>query len=268
MFFMISDASQPKVSPTISSSIVSIFPYFVGGAFSSLLSYKLDPRRLASTSLLIIGFGSTAQYWNINMPGSYVTQAIIAHTRSAALPCLSSNSTKFYTDQDYILQASIVFPISALFDIAFTLAAFGVIMMGEAGVPARWRRAWLLYGLLSCIVAISFRYLMPPSPLKVSSYKVLEKWFTPRELTIIVNRVLQDNPFYDNSQKRLKKPKIRKTLRIMFFSFSGVMLFLTGIVLGFTSIFLSVAVREYIERQDRLAEESSLDPSQDLTRSY
>ncbi|KAK9464222.1 uncharacterized protein V1516DRAFT_669906 [Lipomyces oligophaga] len=173
MLFMNSDTSELKISPTISSSIVYLLPYLVGGAFSLLLSYKLGPRRLASASLLVMGFGSIAQYWNISMIGSYVTQTIITLAGSA-LPFTSSDD-QFYTNQEYKLYSSLVYPVSALLVIAFTLAAFGVIRMGEAGDPARWRRAWLLYGLLCCIVAISFRYLMPPSPLKVSSYKVLEK---------------------------------------------------------------------------------------------
>ncbi|KAK9458707.1 uncharacterized protein V1516DRAFT_687820 [Lipomyces oligophaga] len=179
------------------------------------LPHVADPRRLVGACLLVIGLGSIAQYWTSNIFMLLLAVAILvlgSSARDFSDCCMKS----FYTFQGYERIGDWDAPESALVDLMFTLVSYKIISIGPAGDPTTtWRRIWVVYGLSSCILSILYLYLMPPSPLEVSSYKVLRKWFTSRELTIMVNRIFRDNPFYVNSPERKIRPKSKSVMRNM-----------------------------------------------------
>ncbi|KAK9463192.1 uncharacterized protein V1516DRAFT_697675 [Lipomyces oligophaga] len=212
--FPLSSLNSPSEKAVLVTLIVTILLVSLAVILPRYLSHVANPRRLVSTCLLVIGLGSIAQYWTSNIFMLLLAVAIYA------LGCYASYfshccTKSFYTFQGHMKIEDWGAPESALVDLMFTLVSYKVISIGPAGDPTIWRRIWVVYGLSSCILSILFIYLMPPTPLELSSYKVLRKWFTSRELTIMVNRIVRDNPFYVNSPERKIRPKSKSVMRNM-----------------------------------------------------
>ncbi|KAK9458708.1 uncharacterized protein V1516DRAFT_116089 [Lipomyces oligophaga] len=221
---------------------------------SSFLLKKASFSQLPSASLFAAGLALVAQYWITNIAELFVTQAIIALGSSSAYIFSTSSVRSFYTGQDLKFIAFLFLPAFLFIDLVFSLTGYSVISLGKAGDPARWRDASLVYGILSCFIAIASLHIFPPSPLTASSYKILLKRFTLRELTIMVNRVLRDNPFLDSSQTRLMKPKFNKAAaKSVFFSLHALLCCLVSFVLVVVLEMSSEAFREHILKQDRLS---------------
>jgi hypothetical protein len=57
---------------------------------------------------------------------------------------------------------------------------------------SRW--LFLLEGLVTLLLGIASFFLMPASAVQTKTWFRPDGWFTDRELTIVVNRVLRDDP--------------------------------------------------------------------------
>ncbi|KAK9458456.1 uncharacterized protein V1516DRAFT_144390 [Lipomyces oligophaga] len=239
VFTLTKNSPLEKALPVI--LIIATVLVSLAGIFPRHLSHVADPRRLVSTCLLIIGLGSIAQYWTSNVFMLLLAVAIYA------LGCYASYFSdycmkSFYTFQGHEKVEDWGDPASALIDLMFTLVSYKVISIGPAGDPTIWRRIWVVYGLSSCILSILYLYLMPPSPLELSSYKVLQKWFTSRELAIIVNRIVRNDPFYLNSPKREIQPTTKAIIRSIFFDIPSLLSALAKYVSGITAIYICASL--------------------------
>ncbi|KAK9461512.1 uncharacterized protein V1516DRAFT_700734 [Lipomyces oligophaga] len=193
--FLCTDLDISEQSRKIIFLITFLF-FYIGLILSNVLSIKSIPRQLPSALLFAAGLALVAQYWITNVTELYVTQAIIS-LGSTVFAIFILRIRPFLTFHDLKLIGFLYLPTSALVDLLYNLLGYSVISLGKAGDRARWRDVSLVYA---------------------SSYEILRKRFTSRELTIMVNRVLLDNPFYDSSPTRLMKPKFVKTAKYMFFS--------------------------------------------------
>jgi predicted MFS family arabinose efflux permease len=66
-------------------------------------------------------------------------------------------------------------------------------MRGVAGW-AGWRWLFLIEGLITLIVGLSSFFMMPASAVQTKTWFRPNGWFTDREVAIVVNRVLRDDP--------------------------------------------------------------------------
>jgi predicted MFS family arabinose efflux permease len=66
-------------------------------------------------------------------------------------------------------------------------------MRGVAGW-AGWRWLFLIEGLITFIVGVSSFFMMPASAVQTKAWFRPNGWFTDREVSIVVNRVLRDDP--------------------------------------------------------------------------
>lgn len=57
-----------------------------------------------------------------------------------------------------------------------------------------WRWLFLVEGLITLIVGIISFFYMPASAVQTKSWFRPKGWFTDREISIVVNRVLRDDP--------------------------------------------------------------------------
>lgn len=66
-------------------------------------------------------------------------------------------------------------------------------MRGVHGM-AGWRWLFLIEGLITLTVGVSAIFLMPSSAVATKTWFRPKGWFTDREVGIVVNRVLRDDP--------------------------------------------------------------------------
>ena len=66
-------------------------------------------------------------------------------------------------------------------------------MRGVAGW-AGWRWLFLIEGLITLCVGLASFFMMPASAVQTKAWFRPNGWFTDREVSIVVNRVLRDDP--------------------------------------------------------------------------
>jgi len=83
----------------------------------------------------------------------------------------------------------------SLADIFSALLAYGILHMRGVHHLSGWRWLFLIEGLITLVVGVLGFLLMPASPTQTASwFRGKKGWFTPREQTIIVNRVIREDP--------------------------------------------------------------------------
>lgn len=67
---------------------------------------------------------------------------------------------------------------------------------------AGWRWLFLIEGIITCIVGLTSWFMMPASAVQTKAWYRPNGWFTEREIKIVVNRVLRDDPSKGDMQNR------------------------------------------------------------------
>lgn len=100
----------------------------------------------------------------------------------------------FYTSRELPIRLSFFWTALSVTSIIAAFFAFGIFHLeGHLGI-AGWRWLFLLEGLLTLIIGVTSFFLMPASAVQTKTWFRPKGWFTDRELTIVVNRVLRDDP--------------------------------------------------------------------------
>lgn len=88
-------------------------------------------------------------------------------------------------------------------DILSGLLAAGFLEMRGVLGYSGWRWLFLLEALITLIVGLLSFGLMPPGPCQTANwFRGKNGWFSPREETIIVNRVLREDPSKSDMHNR------------------------------------------------------------------
>jgi hypothetical protein len=78
--------------------------------------------------------------------------------------------------------------------IVTSLLAFAIFHLHGVNGIAGWRWLFLLEGLITLLLGFASFFLMPASAVQTKTWFRPNGWFNDRELTIVVNRVLRDDP--------------------------------------------------------------------------
>lgn len=79
-------------------------------------------------------------------------------------------------------------------DIIFSLLAYSLLHLRGAAGWAGWRWLFLVEGCITFLVDLSSFFMMPASAAQTKTWFRPQGWFTDREVAIVVNRVLRDDP--------------------------------------------------------------------------
>lgn len=78
--------------------------------------------------------------------------------------------------------------------IVTSLLAFALLHMRGVLGWAGWRWLFLIEGLITLIIGVASFFMMPASAVQTKTWYRPKGWFTDREVSIVVNRVLRDDP--------------------------------------------------------------------------
>ncbi|KAF2688130.1 MFS general substrate transporter [Lentithecium fluviatile CBS 122367] len=161
---------------------------------SQLISKKLGPDRWIPMQMCLWSIVAMSQAALKGRAGFLATRALLAMLEGGFIPDLVLWLSYFYTSRELPIRLSFFWTALSVTDIITSLLAFGIFHMHGLAGMAGWRWLFLLEGLITFLLGVASFFLMPASAVQTKTWFRPKGWFTDRELTIVVNRVLRDDP--------------------------------------------------------------------------
>ncbi|KAH7919191.1 allantoate permease [Leucogyrophana mollusca] len=136
---------------------------------SQLVSKRMGPDRWIPIQICLWSLVTLSQFWLTGRTTFLLCRALIGYTELPVRLAIFWMSLNFCA-------------------IVASFIAFGTLRLDGYGGKAGWR------GVLTLVIGLATFFRMPPSPTQTKTWFRPNGWFTEREETIIVNRVLRDDP--------------------------------------------------------------------------
>ena len=162
---------------------------------SQLISKKLGPDRWIPVQMVSWSLVASMQAFLSGRSSFFACRALLGILEGGFIPDNILYLSYFYTSLELPIRLSFFWVSYQSTSIVSAFLAFGILHLRGHNGLAGWRWLFALEGMLTgCIGLISFLYL-PPSPTQTKSwFRGKEGWFDEREESIMVNRVLRDDP--------------------------------------------------------------------------
>ncbi|KAI1333321.1 MFS general substrate transporter [Xylariaceae sp. FL0255] len=161
---------------------------------SQLVSKKIGPDRWIPTQIILWSIVSSLQCFLSGRASFYITRVLLGVLEGGFIPDLILWLSYFYTSRELPIRLSYFWTSLSITGIAISLLAFALLHLeGVAGWEG-WRWLFLIEGLITLVVGIASFFMMPASAVQTKTWFRPNGWFTDREVAIVVNRVLRDDP--------------------------------------------------------------------------
>lgn len=135
-----------------------------------------------------------SQFWLTGRASHFTCRILLGILEGGFIPDLVLWLSYFYTSGEMSIRLSFFWVTLDATVVINSFMAYGLLSMrGVAGV-AGWRWLFLIEGLLTLVIGIASFLLMPASAVQTKTWFRPHGWFTDREESIVVNRVLRDDP--------------------------------------------------------------------------
>ncbi|KAH9996635.1 MFS general substrate transporter [Xylariaceae sp. FL0662B] len=169
---------------------------FLAGEFpAQLLAKWLGPDRWIPCQIVMFSIVSSSQF-ALNGRGSFlVCRALLALLQGGFIPECVLYLSYFYKHHELTIRLSFFYTGMFIADILAAIIAFGLLHMRGVDDRPGWNWLFLIEGLVTGLVGLLSLMMMPPGPTETASwFRGKNGWFTGREESIMVNRVIRDDP--------------------------------------------------------------------------
>lgn len=161
---------------------------------SQLISKKLGPDRWIPAQITLWSVVAAAQAGLNGRTSFYVTRALLGALEGGFIPDLILWLSYFYKSGELTLRLSWFWVSRYLTMVVTSVMAYGLLHMRGVHGMAGWQWLFLIEGLITLAIGIASFFLMPASATETKTWFRPKGWFTEREVGIVVNRVLRDDP--------------------------------------------------------------------------
>ncbi|KAH7910951.1 major facilitator superfamily domain-containing protein [Hygrophoropsis aurantiaca] len=161
---------------------------------SQLISKRMGPDRWIPMQICLWSLVTLSQFWLTGRTTFLLCRALIGILQGGFIPDLILYLSYFYTKSELPVRLALFWMSTNSCAIVASFIAFGTLRLNGYGDKAGWRWLFLIEGGLTLIIGLVTFFRMPPSPTQTKAWFRPKGWFTEREETIIVNRVLRDDP--------------------------------------------------------------------------
>ncbi|OJJ50250.1 hypothetical protein ASPZODRAFT_59651 [Penicilliopsis zonata CBS 506.65] len=169
---------------------------------SQLVSKKLGPDRwipLQMTLWSVVAMSQAA------LQGKYsflATRALLGILEGGFIPVIVLWLSYFYTSRELPTRLSLFWTTLSLTKIVTSLLAFALLHMRGIYGWAGWRWLFLIEGFITLLIGLVSFFKMPASAVETKAWFRPQGWFNDREVRIVVNRVLRDDPSKGDTHNR------------------------------------------------------------------
>ncbi|KAI1099457.1 MFS general substrate transporter [Jackrogersella minutella] len=188
---------------------------------SQLVSKWMGPDRWIPSQMVLWSIVAGSQFWLSGRSSFLVTRALLAILQGGFIPdvsypvrtvgrCNAEYSIQvilylsyFYKHHELSIRLGFFWTMMSVADILSGLLAAGFLQMRGVLDYAGWRWLFLLEAVVTLVVGLFAFVLMPAGPCQTANwFRGKNGWFTSREETIIVNRVLREDPSKSDMHNR------------------------------------------------------------------
>ncbi|KAK2031340.1 phthalate transporter [Colletotrichum zoysiae] len=173
---------------------------------SQLVSKWVGPDRWIPAQMVSWSIVASCQFW-LNGRDSFLACRALLDAREHLLTCALAKVilylSYFYKHHELSLRLGFFWTAMSTADILSAIFAYVILHMRGLEGQAGWRFLFLVEGLLTLVIGIFGFVLMPAGPCQTASwFRGKKGWFTEREETIMVNRVLREDPSKSSMHNR------------------------------------------------------------------
>ncbi|CAK7274547.1 hypothetical protein SEPCBS119000_006230 [Sporothrix epigloea] len=161
---------------------------------SQLVSKKVGPDRWIPIQIVLWSIVAISQTALQGRTSFLITRALLGLLEGGFIPDVVLWLSYFYTSRELPVRLSYFWTSMAATTIATSLLAFAIFHLDGVQGRSGWRWLFLIEGLITLSVGIASFFLMPASAVQTKAWYRPKGWFTDREISIVVNRVLRDDP--------------------------------------------------------------------------
>ncbi|OKL55546.1 hypothetical protein UA08_09232 [Talaromyces atroroseus] len=161
---------------------------------SQMIGKRLGPDRWIPIQIIIWSLASGGQFFMHNRAGFFACRFFIGLFMGGFIPDAILYLSYFYTKTEMPFRLALFWFTDSISGVIASFIAYGVLHMRGVDGRAGWRWLFLIEALISIVIGFfSFLFLVP-GPTQTKTWWNPRGYFTEREETIIVSRVLRDDP--------------------------------------------------------------------------
>ncbi|KAJ7665199.1 major facilitator superfamily domain-containing protein [Mycena polygramma] len=170
---------------------------------SQLISKRVGPDIWIPTQMICWSTVAFSQFWLRGRTSFLVTRFLLGFCEGGFIPDVVLYLSYFYTKSELPIRLAYFWVSNYVSHIVSAFLATGILQLRGVGGKAGWRYLFLLEGLLTFSLGLGSYLMMPPGPTQTKmKYVRPNGWFNEREETIMVNRVLRDDPSKSDMHNR------------------------------------------------------------------
>lgn len=161
---------------------------------SGLIAKWIGPERWIPIQIISWSVVCAAQAAVKSRAQFYACRALLGILQGGFIPDMCLYLSYFYKNEELSIRMSFFYTVLGVSQVVSAFLSAGFLACEGLNGVAGWRYLFAFDGLLSGVVGIIALAFMPASITQTKTPLVRTSWFTEHEETILVNRLLRDNP--------------------------------------------------------------------------